>query len=218
MNYLINLLKKYKTFQDMKLAIPKIYPFVMHQDEKELFKKYIQKSHNYLEFGLGGSTIFSLINSKCAIYCVDSNQQWLDFMNKYAIIKEHSTNRLRIFLEDIGPTKDWGYPVDDSHKELFPNFSKNVFDQIPIKDIDLILIDGRFRVACTLMSIIQCYENRTNVHLMIHDYHLRPNYKLVEKFLDKVDGVNSLFVFKIKDNINLNEVWQCYDNHQYIAD
>lgn len=218
MNYLNRLVKNYKTKQDQKLPIPKNYPFVMHPKEIELFRKYIQSSKNYLEFGLGGSTIYTLIHSECIIYCVDSNQSWLDFMKKYTIIQNHYHKRLNVFLENIGPTKKWGFPVDESHKELFPDFSKNIYSQIPTEDIDLVLIDGRFRVACALMAVIQFYTRREHVHIMIHDYTIRSEYSIIEKYLERIDGSDTLMVFKIKEEVDLDEVWQDYANYQYTPD
>lgn len=206
-----------KTYFDQKRNIPKEYPFIMYDEEKFLLKKYLSNSNQYLEFGTGGSTIFSLINSLAKITSVDTNKAWLAFMNKYKIIRKNNNERLEILYVDIGKTKAWGYPVSEKDKNKFENFSREIFQNRDNSKYDLILIDGRFRVACTLQSIINCYENE-NLFLLIHDYSLRENYKIVENFLDIVEYEKTLFVFKVKPNIDLNILEELYDKYKYIAD
>lgn len=120
------------------------------------------------------------------------------------------------FFRKYLPTKEWGFPVDETHKELFPDFSKNIYNHIPTEDIDLVLIDGRFRVACALMAVIQFYTKREHVHIMIHDYTIRSEYTTIEKYLERIDGIDTLMVFKIKKEVDLDEAWQEYANYQYM--
>src|SRR5690625_6965515 len=89
------------TWVNQKRSIPKTYPFIMHDDEKELFKKYIRNSVNYLEFGLGGSTIFSLINSNANVTSIDTNKDWISFMNSYKFIKNNLNHKLYINYIEI---------------------------------------------------------------------------------------------------------------------
>jgi hypothetical protein len=66
-------LRRLEIWIDQKRKTPKVYPFIMHNDEKELLKKHLSNSKNYLEFGLGGSTIFALLHSETEITSVDTN-------------------------------------------------------------------------------------------------------------------------------------------------
>ncbi len=52
---------------------PLFYPFIMSHDEKIVFDEAINKSHHYLEFGLGGSSLRALQKSKTIIYTVESS-------------------------------------------------------------------------------------------------------------------------------------------------
>lgn len=210
-------LEKLRTARNQKMEIPQEYPFVMFEEEKELLKKHLLQTKNYLEFGTGGSILFALINSEVNITSVDTNIGWINFIKKYRIIRNNLEKRLKIFFVDIGPTKHWGYPVDDREQAKFPDFSSKIFQLSDPSKYDLILVDGRFRVACTLSSILHCHQNK-NLTLMIHDYSIREDYKIVEKFLEKTDEAKTLFVFKIKENTNLAEVQELYEQDKYVTD
>ena len=47
-------LEKLRTARNQKMEIPQEYPFVMFEEEKELLKKHLLQTKNYLEFGTGG--------------------------------------------------------------------------------------------------------------------------------------------------------------------
>lgn len=207
----------FRTFINQKRKIPKEYPFVMYPEEKVLLKKYLSQSNDYLEFGTGGSTLFSLINSNVNITSIDTNKPWISFIKKYRIIRNNLGKRLNIHFVDIGPTKYWGYPVNEDSREKFPDFSSKIFQINPEQNYDLALIDGRFRVACTMQVILNCRKNE-NLKILIHDYSLREEYKIVEKFLDVLEKEKTLFVFRIKENVNPEEVAEYYEKYKYIAD
>lgn len=211
---MIQLINKSKddlvTWINQKRSIPKTYPFIMHEDEKELLKKYVQNATSYLEFGLGGSTIFSLINSDANIISIDTNKDWISFMKSYKFIKNNLDKRLSIYYIDIGPTKGWGYPVDESKNENFHKFSSEIFKLTDPSIYDLILVDGRFKVACTLQSILNCQNNK-NLKILIHDYSFRDEYQIVEKYLNRDESINSLYVFSIKEQIDKDDLVKDYE-------
>lgn len=206
-------LRRLEIWIDQKRKTPKVYPFIMHNDEKELLKKHLSNSKNYLEFGLGGSTIFALLHSETEITSVDTNWEWIDFMNGYKLISNQLGKRLNVFFTDIGKTKSWGFPVDETDSKNFYKFSSEIFELTDPSVYDLILVDGRFRVACTLQSVLNCQNNK-DLKILVHDYSLRDEYKIVEKYLDKIESVNSLFVFRVKDEIDENELKKDYEKYK----
>ena len=58
------------------------YDFIMTGRERKCFEKYVLKSRNYLEFGMGGSTIFYLRNSGGKVCSVEANSRWLEFLRR----------------------------------------------------------------------------------------------------------------------------------------
>lgn len=213
--------KKYSDYLDnidKNKDIPERYSFIMHDDEKDFFTKNIVDSKNYLEFGMGGSTFHVLKNSDATIYSIDSSKDWLAHMKSFKLIKDSVENkRLKLFLVDIGPTKSWGFPLDENDRELFPAFSSYIFSQINPAEIDTVLIDGRFRVACALKTILECRDN-SGLKIMIHDFTFREEYQHVFNYLDEVERVNSLLLFKIKEDVDLEKVKSDYDKFKYLPD
>ncbi len=121
------------------------------------------------------------------------------------------------FPVDIGKTKEWGKPVDDSSKHLFPKYSSDVFISIDPTKLDTVFIDGRFRVACVLQTILNVFSNKSNdTIILIHDFWNREQYHSVLHYLEIVEKVDTLGVFKIKDNVDLKKVQKDYDIYKYI--
>ena len=150
-------LRNFLIYIDKHSYIPFFHPFRMTKDEKKLFDDVIRNSKFYLEFGAGGSTFRSLRKSNAIVFSVDSSLEWIKLMEEYVFIKRmQNKKRLKLIHVDIGKTGLWGHPLDAESKELFPSFSSKVFGMLKQDvNLDTILIDGRFRVACTLKAIIE---------------------------------------------------------------
>lgn len=218
MKFIDNKIEELKIKWNQQKKIPTHYPFIMKEVEKVLLKKYLQNSSKYLEFGLGGSTIFALINTNIPIISIDTNVSWINFMKGYKIIKSNLNKRLEIEYVDIGPTKSWGYPVGEEHKEKFPNFSSTIFQKYSADDFDVVLVDARFRVACVYSILLNRKHNLENLTILVHDYSIREDYQVIEKYLDVVENAANLFVFKPKKTIDYTQLLEDYNHYKYIAD
>jgi len=218
MKKIIYYIKKLIKHIDRHSPWPLFYPWVMSKNEREAFDKILKKSEGYLEFGSGGSTIRALQKSKAKIYSVDSSLEWFEFMRKYFFVRYFEKRRLHFFLINIGVTKGWGYPVNDSSKHLFPQYSSNIFKNVDVENLDTFFIDGRFRVACTLKVILQvsAFDNRNKI-ILIHDFWNcnREYYHVVLNYLEIIEMVDSLGVFKIKENLNISDVENDYEQYKY---
>jgi len=211
---IINLIRKLEVYS----PYPLFYKFRMTKDEQEIFNKHVKSSQFYLEFGSGGSTLHVLQKSKAKIYSVESSIDWIAYLSKYLYIRKARNNqRLFFHYVNIGQTGRWGYPVSEVSKNLFPNYSKDIFNTLDANQIDTVLIDGRFRVACVLSVILNMHSNK-NTTIIIHDFWNREKYHIVLNYLNKVDQIDTLGVFQIKNNIDLNSVMQDYNIYKYIAD
>jgi hypothetical protein len=198
-----------------KLSIkPSLYVFMMAPNEQIVFTKYVSKSTNYLEFGSGGSTFKALELSATNVFSIESSKEWITTMKEYIFIRWHSLNRLRLIYVNIGKTSNFGYPTDFSNLKLFEEYSKGIFVKLPAAKIDTVLIDGRFRVACTLQSILNLGKNKDLI-IMIHDFWNRKEYHIVLKYLEVAEKIDSLAVLKLKNDINLKEVENDYNQYKY---
>ena len=198
---------------DNKSQMPDQYPMLMSPSEKDLLKKYTSTSKEYLEFGSGGSTFYVLKNSPSAmVISVESDAGWIEFIRKWNYIRESEKNRLRIHIVDIGQTGEGGVPVQMERKHSFPDYSSSVFSQINPEYIDTVLVDGRFRVACILQTILHCSQD---VVILVHDFKNRFYYHAILNFLDEIEFTETLAVFKIKPDINYDKVRECYEYFKY---
>lgn len=207
-------LKNLIILSDKHSPRPLLYPFAMTKDEKGLLLENIKYANSYLEFGIGGSTLFALANSRANIYSVESDLQWIKTLKEYFVIRRNENKRLKIFHVDIGQIKEWGYPIDKRKIELFPGYSSKVFSIVDTDLLDVVLIDGRFRIACTLKTILEC-QGTKKLKILIHDFYDRENYHIVLKYLNELYKVNTLGVFEIKPIIDIKTLAEDYQKFKY---
>lgn len=197
------------------------FEWVMTENEQKLFMRYVENAKIYLEFGSGGSTIAALSNSEGKVYSVESSKDWIQSMEKkYKIIRlSKKSERLSLIHADIGNTGNMGYPIisgNENDFDVFLNYSQKIFrDYSEIKDADIVLIDGRFRVACCLSVLL---ESHNNPIIMFHDFWTRPQYHVIKKFVDIIERSDSMMVCKKKDKISNNEILNVFDNFKYVSE
>ncbi len=182
----------------------------MSEGETELFEKYLHQATLYFEYGSGGSTKLAVKN-KVEVFGVESDKQWVD------TLIEECGPLCKVDYVDIGPTKEWGYPVDQTHKEKFPLYSEAILRHE--NAFDFVLVDGRFRVACTLNVIkhtLACKKGKADTIIFIHDFWNRSDYYTVLAFLDTVERKETAGVFKLKNNIDMLYLNQLLEKYKYI--
>ncbi|MFK7899119.1 MAG: hypothetical protein AB8B61_00030 [Cyclobacteriaceae bacterium] len=187
----------------------------MSDEEKNLLIKSLKQATHYLEFGTGGSTVLALKHCK-KVYSVESDKKWISVMRQVKYFKLMEKFRiLRVLLTYIGPLKEWGHPTgDEEYRHLYEKYSSEIFKKIDAKKIDTVFIDGRFRVACTLKTIIECNKS---VRILIHDWN-RTQYHIVLEFLSIVEIKENMVLMKIKNSVNrtrINELYQLYKNNSF---
>lgn len=181
-------------------------PF-MTKNEQAFFKEALDNTNRYFEFGSGGSTVWA-VKQNLTVQGVESDARWV------SSLKAKLGERCQVKTVDIGPTREWGLPATMEHKDKFPDYSRAIHDHDTA--FDLILVDGRFRVACTIASIQHIYKHHKNIdnaHIFIHDFWNRPHYHCVLQFLEPVKTVESAGLFRVKSGLNakkLDKTWKLY--------
>lgn len=188
------------------------FPLRLSLNEKNFLTGCLIEAENYLEFGSGGSTFLALMSGCKKIVSVESDNNWIDNLKTFSLIQQ-GLDEKRLYFEYIntGKTGEWGVPVEESQKELFPDYSKEVFEKFE-NDYGLVFIDGRFRVACVLQTILNC---RKDVKIVMHDYNNRPEYHYILKYLNIDYTIDTMAQFSIKNNIDKNDVLISYENYKY---
>jgi protein O-GlcNAc transferase len=170
--------------------------------EKQLFYKYLNNARYYLEYGSGGSTYQASIRPNIMkIVSVESDKLWYNKLN--TIIK----NKLRYYYIELNARPNtFGYPVNalpvmmEYYPSIIKRYRKHLFD--------LILIDGRFRVACALM----CHSYINNdCKVIVDDIKDRSHYNEIYDYYNKIDEAGRMVVFKKNpDKIPSNELIKKY--------
>ena len=174
----------------------------MSSSENKIFEKYLSKATNYLEYGSGGSTVFaSKFKNIKKIKSIESDSKWAS-----KIQKETKTEMNYIKL---GKTGECGTPIDLSTKHLWPTYSQHYSPEF-----DIVLIDGRFRVACFLDICLK----KGNPTILFHDFLNRSEYHIILQFCQVIESVDTLVVLKINENLDLAKIKDLYSIYSLISD
>ena len=173
-------------------------PFFRDKDVP-MFYKYLDKSTSYFEFGSGGSTYQAALRKNIkTIYSVESDEKWHNKL-KAELKKYKHIKYLYCDLET--PGNNWGYPgknCSDSKKKAYSHCIHQLTPEEK-KKIDLILIDGRFRVACALKSFNVMSDNCV---LAFDDFIERKYYHIILDYFTIIEksSTNLMVMLKKKKN------------------
>lgn len=170
---------------------------VPHMEEAGLgvLKDRLRESKCFLEYGAGGSTVLAAKLGLNAIYSVESDQCFLAAV-KGAVAATESDVSLIDHYVDIGPTVEWGNPKDSTKAANWPLYASSIWNRILAEKSvqpDLVLIDGRFRVACFLATL---HFAKPGTTILFDDYLDRPHYHVVEKYLKPVSRFGRMAEFR----------------------
>lgn len=148
----------------------------MTDAEIGLLSKLLSDCRCYCEFGSGGSTLMALRALTKYIVTIESDAAWLAALGEHdEVAAARASGRYIPVHADIGVTGAWGYPTSDDTKQRWPGYAAApwpVWDRLG-EAPDLILVDGRFRVACCLESFAwvraRSGDAFTKLRLLIHD-------------------------------------------------
>lgn len=175
-------------------------PFLSKND-KEMFYRYLKNAKTYFEFGSGGSTYqASIISNIKKIYSVESDIEWQKKLKQ--IIR--NPNVTYIYNEMDTQANNWGNPGKNAttiQKKNYSNHLRNLSKEEQQK-IDLVFIDGRFRVACCL----KCFDIITDSCLIVFDDFLnRGHYHVVLKYFDIIEKTKDerMVILKKKKNVKV---------------
>jgi protein O-GlcNAc transferase len=194
--------------------MPEENHFNMTAEELAFLQGRLSSSRRYLEFGAGTSTAMAVKTAGIeSIDTVESSKPFIEtqLLNQPALQEAVEASRLRIHWIDIGPTGDWGTPSDPATRHLWPGYSSRIFAKAA--GWDLILIDGRFRVACCLNSIL---HTDPACLILIHDFSLRKEYSVVLEFLDIVDRLGTFVLLRRKKGIDTRKVEKLYEKYRFL--
>lgn len=186
---------------------PECLPFFMDR---------LAAAGSYLEFGTGGSTLLAAKRGLPFI-AVESDPFFLRAVKrKVRDIGALDEARQHYLHADIGLTEAWGaplmqYPRPDriTRWRGYPLAPWQALAAMP--GPHLILVDGRFRVACALAAAKFLIGRDGEV--LFDDYADRPYYHVVERYLEPVERVGRMARFKVRANINAAALDAEFERH-----
>lgn len=170
----------------------------MAQDDKVMFYKYLKQSYVYFEYGSGGSTYQASISDNITrVFSVESDLEWQTNVKTMVL-----NPKITYFFNemDVQPNT-WGNPGKNATKEqkkAYSNYIRNLSED-ERNSVDMVLIDGRFRVACCL----KCHEIISESCVIAFDDFLnRPHYHVVLDYYDILEKTtdNRMVILKKKDD------------------
>ena len=189
-----------KAVENVSETLGPVLPVSFTTPEVDTLQRYMNSAKIYNEFGAGWTTLMALTSPGIERICsVESNSGWFrEILKIPAVRMAVGVNKLTVTHVPFGGMhNNLGAPVGIGNIMTWPDYYWKSWSELS-RDADLLLIDGRFRVACAFMAVL-LLNNRDAV-IMIHDAH-REEYRVVEKYLDTTESVDTLNVYAMKKDI-----------------
>ena len=171
-------------------------------NDMKMFYQYLDKATVYFEYGSGGSTYQANLRPNIQkIYTVESDKTW---MNKLKSCIKDDSKITYIYSEMGTKPRTWGYPSKSCEKSNLINYSEHIRN-LGIEErskIDLVMIDGRFRVACCL----KCFDIiNDGCFIAFDDFLNRKKYHIVLNYYDIVEKTEDkrMVILRKKKNVSM---------------
>ena len=146
-----------------------------------------------LEYGVGGSTVMAAEMAGKTITSVETDAEWVDLIAQW-FAQNPVKSMPDVVWGNIGATKAWGRPKDDSHWRDYAKYPLEIWSLEGVPHPDVVLVDGRFRAGCVLATAFNC-KKKTRV--LVDDYARRDSYHAVEKIVGAPRLIGRMAEFEI---------------------
>jgi len=178
----------YKQYNTEKKRITEILSKVTMEpcfkpNDTYLFYDILKTATHYLEYGSGGSS-FQAANQENikTIHSIESDPEWYNIVCKNI----QKTKPITLMYKHLNTVPNsCGYPGEGCLIEHAKEYSRAIksLSETESRRLDMILIDGRFRVACCL----NCFDVISNeCQIVFDDFINRQYYHVVLEFYDIV--------------------------------
>lgn len=147
-----------------------------------------------LEYGSGGTTRIASLMSDKLIFSVETDLIWaMDLQRELDDAKTPSP--VIVYHCDVGETADWGRPELTSESwRIFHKAATAIWDEPFFRAPDVVLIDGRLRMAC--LATVMMYTEKP-VTVLFDDYANRPMYQQIERVIQPSRIVGRMAQFDV---------------------
>jgi len=170
--------------------------FTMPEEEAATVRAAYEAADVILEYGSGGSTVVAAEMPGKHVVSVESDRKWARKMrNWFKSNPPAQGTEVEIVWANIGPTRAWGHPQNDTQWRRFSSYPLGVWQTEGFRQPDVILVDGRFRMGCALAT---AFNIKAPAQLLFDDYTDRNWMKKVENYLGKPRLAGRLAVFDLE--------------------
>jgi hypothetical protein len=190
----------------------------MTAPEVAYFLRFIRSGTSYFEFGCGGSTIVAAGYGpeNLNITATDSSQEWIGVVKQDgSCSKKEERGLLRVNYVDIGPIGAWGHPVQTAQESKGAWYLYSQAISMAGGHYDVVLVDGRFRVACVLNTFLSNPSATVMVHDFLQEEH-HHNYKVLLEVADVVSRVDTLVELKRKASASQVDIMKMYATYMHV--
>ncbi|MEJ2791934.1 hypothetical protein WAE56_00805 [Iodobacter sp. LRB] len=181
----------------------------MPQAECEALTAALTKARSYLEYGMGGSTVLAAQLGVPRIVSIDSSEEWVAKVGKQ-IAPLQSTSQIELLHAPIGKTMEWGFPENTHMQSQWPDYYSQPWRFA--LEVDLVLIDGRFRVPCFLYSLLQL---KPGAIILWDDYLERSEYHTIEQHLVPEASFGKMAKFIVPSHKKTDKILNALFQHLY---
>ena len=160
--------------------------------------RYVRKRYTeasvILEYGSGGSTLLAGRMPGKTVFSVENDLRWAQGMQRW-IEGANLPSPPRLYPVNVGATGAWARPKNASAWKRFHTYPLQIWDEPFFEAPDVILIDGRFRIACFVTAFLRV---RKPTIVLFDDYLDRPHYHVVERLAKPTEYVGRMARFDLQ--------------------
>ncbi|HEX8542325.1 MAG TPA: tetratricopeptide repeat protein [Pseudomonas sp.] len=170
-------------------------PQVTFPEEVAVYlRKIYSEASVILEYGSGGSTIIAARMPGKSVISVENDAQWARDMQGWIAGATLSSTPV-IYPIDVGETGVWARPKNARAWKKFHTYPLKVWDEPFFEQPDVILIDGRFRIACFVTAYLRASKPMI---VLFDDYLDRPHYHVVERLIAPTEFIGRMARFDLQ--------------------
>lgn len=177
------------------------------QDGWAFFRALLEKSSSYLEFGSGESTLLADKTGIARVTSIETDSAWVERLQGMV------SNRTTVHYINLGPVGRWGRPISYEYRDSFLDYCEAPFSGNA--NPDLVLVDGRFRVAAFLTALLR---TEPGTQIVFDDYVSRPEYHIVEIVLRPYKIGTRQAYFQVPADLNIGDIETLRDRFLYVMD
>jgi hypothetical protein len=164
------------------------------------FAAQLSRVDSYVEYGSGGSTVLAAALAVPFATC-DSDKRFLSAVERKIQLLGYASPRQQIFrYAGVGPVTYWGTPLVAKPRSqrrimMFRQYSALPCSPEWLKGEVLVLVDGRFRVACALKAAKALSLGGLRYSVVVDDYATNDSYNVLERHIFLKQRVGRMAIF-----------------------